>query len=116
MNYNNVNWQPLFDWINKCIHLDVSFSITFDGKRPTIHCSNLADQSGIFSAVISKAEIDFFNFGKTDDGFWGTIALDYESWNGGSNGMLIGNVWYNTHKSSWKFETCKERTLKAQTK
>lgn len=116
MNYENINWSPLFYWINTRIHLDVSFTITFSGKRPTIYCSNLVDQSGIFSAVVKEVDIDFFNFGKTEEGFWGTIALNYTAWSGGSNGMMLGNFWYNSESDSWTFETCKERTLKAQTK
>jgi len=112
MNYENINWQPLFDWINKCIHLEVEFSVEFNGRKPHINCSNLVDQSGIFSAVIQEAEIDFFNFEKTAKEFWGTISLNYRSWSGGSNGMLIGNVWYNSESDTWEFETYKERSLR----
>lgn len=113
-NFSNVDFQPLFDWINTKIGQDIELSIDLsNSKRPNIVCPNIQNWAGIFSAVVREVTINFFSFGKTEDGLWGTISMNYESWNGGSNGMIIGNVWFST-ESGWKFESAKERFKKYQ--
>lgn len=104
-------FEPLFDWINAELNLKVNFEIKYNGKRPEIISPDLRDKSGIFSAVFREVAVGIFNFGETDNGFWGTVSIQYKSWSGGSNGSLIGTFWY-TDGGTWEFQTCKDRTLK----
>ena len=67
------------------------------------------DQVGCFGNVISKVSIDFFNYGIDADGnLWGTVYLNYESHDGGSNGMKVLTCWYNAANQQWKFEPTKK--------
>ena len=111
MNITEVNFKPLFQWINKNLGTNAHFQISFEGKRPTIVCgNNLYNESAIFKAVIQEVKVDFFNFSydETTGKLWATISLNYESWSGGSNGMQIGMCWFNPEEG-WTFESCKER-------
>ena len=113
MNIQEIDFQPLFQWINKTLQTSQDFEISFEGKRPRIVCENLQHDSGIFKAVIKEVSVDFFNFHfEPETGkIWATVYLNYESWSGGSNGMQIGNCWFNPEEG-WTFESCKERHQK----
>jgi len=111
MNIQEIDFKPLFTWINESLKINAIFGINLEGKRPTIvNGDNLWNDSGIFQSVIKDVTVDFFNFHfEPETGkLWGTIYLGYESWSGGSNGMQIGNVWFNP-ETGWTFETSKER-------
>ncbi len=112
MTVQEIDFQPLFQWINESLKINAIFSINLEGKRPTIvNGDNLWNDSGIFKSVIKDVTVDFFNFDfKEESGeLWATVYLNYESWSGGSNGMQIGTVWFNT-EIGWTFESCKERS------
>lgn len=104
-----LNWQPLFDWINEKLTIDVKFHIDLSGKRPRIVSPNLVNESGIFRAVCKEVEVGIFSFGYTENigdnkrGFWASVYLFYESNSGGSNGMEIGHVWYDADLDKWRF-------------
>lgn len=110
--YLFIDWTPLVDWINATLGVDVEIYVDLSGKRPQILCPNLVGDSGIFSAVVREVSVGFFNFDGNADNFWGTISLFYQSWNSGSNGMKVGDVWYNCTTKEWTFETSKDRTLR----
>lgn len=103
-----INFEPLFVWINNQIGQNIPFEIRLNGKRPEIVCPNLFEFSGIFASVIKEASINFFNYQHTENGIWGTISLSYESWSGGSSGMLMGNVWCD-NDGNWTFESYRDR-------
>ena len=113
MNIQDINFKPLFQWINTCLGTQATFAINLDSKRPKIvTVTNLFNHSGIFQSVINNVTVDFFNFNYTDEGnIWATVNLSYESWSGGSNGMQIGTCWFNP-ETGWTFESSKERFKK----
>lgn len=111
MNIQEIDFQPLFQWINQCLGTTAQFSINLEGKRPTIvNGDNLWNDSGIFQGVIKEVEVSFFNFEFIEEigNLWATVNLSYESWSGGSNGMKIGTCWFNP-ETGWTFESSKER-------
>lgn len=110
MNISEINFQPLFHWINESLKINAKFAINLEGKRPTIvNVDNLWNDSGIFQGVIKEVTVDFFNFNfnEADGTLWATVNLSYKSWSGGSNGMQIVNAWFIPEKG-WTFESCKE--------
>lgn len=115
MNIQEIDFQPLFIWINKTLQTSQDFEISFEGKRPSLKVgrSLYHNDSGIFKSVIKDVYVDFFNFDfKEETGnLWATVYIGYESWSGGSNGMQIGNVWFDPQEG-WTFESCKERAEK----
>ena len=114
MNIQEIDFQPLFQWINQCLGINAIFSINLEGKRPTIvNGDNLWNDSGIFQSVIKEVEVGFFNFSfnEADGTLWATVNLSYESWSGGSNGMQIGTCWYS-EASGWTFESSKDQFKK----
>ena len=111
MDYSKINFQPLFDWINTKIHAEVEFGIDITGKRPEIVSPNIVDYCGAFASVCESVEVGFFNFQVSKDGFWATVYLNYQSWSGGSNGMQIGDVYYDCANEQWDFVSTKQRTL-----
>lgn len=86
---------------------DKNFQITFEenSRRPAITHDSLMDSVGIFSNVIKSVDVCFFNFGKTETGFWGTLCISYNSFSGGSNAMTAGTVWYDAATEKWTIET-----------
>ena len=107
-----LDFQPLFQWINENLGTNADFTIRLEGKRPQIvNIDNLWNDSGIFQSVIKEVEVGFFNYNYEDGKLWATIGLSYGSWSGGSNGMQIGTCWFNP-ETGWKFESCKERAKK----
>lgn len=113
MNIQEIDFQPLFQWINNTLQTNQDFKISFEGNRPMICRTDRSlyhNHIGIFQSVIKDAAVDFFNFDfKEETGnLWATVYLSYESWSGGSNGMQIGTCWFNP-ETGWKFESCKER-------
>lgn len=114
MKIQEINYKPLFQWINKCLGINADFAIRLEGKRPQIvNVDNLWGNSGIFQSVIKIVEVDFFNFNFNEEtgNLWATVSLSYESWSGGSNGMQIGTCWFNP-ETGWTFESSKERSKK----
>jgi len=114
--YLFIDWTPMFDFINKVLGTSVEFSIDFSEERPIIVCPNLVGQSGIFEAVVREAVVSFFGFSGSPERFWGSLYLCYRSWDGGSNGMPFGHVWYDCAAKEWKFESTKARTLSYEAK
>jgi len=112
MNISEINFNPLFQWINETLQTSQDFEISFEGKRPSLKVdrSLYRNHTGIFQSVIKDITVDFFNFNfnEVDGKLWANVYLNYESWSGGSNGMEIGNVWFNPEEG-WTFESCKER-------
>ena len=106
MNIQEIDFQPLFQWINNQLGINVKFTINFEGKRPKIVCPDLYNQSGIFMSVIKEVEVDFFNFNFNAEtgNLWATVYLGYKSWSGGSNGMQIGSCCFNP-ETGWTFES-----------
>lgn len=111
MNIQEIDFQPLFTWINNQLNTNIEFSINFEGKRPKIVCPNLFNQSGIFMSVIKEVEVDFFNFNFNEEtgNLWATVYLNYESWSSGSNGMHIGSCWFNP-ETGWMLESERQYT------
>jgi hypothetical protein len=111
MNIQEIDFQPLFQWINKCLGTNADFQMSFEGKRPKIvNVDNIWENAGIFQSVINEVNVDFFNFNfdEETETLWATVSLSYESWSGGSNGMQIGTCCFNPTEG-WTFESCKER-------
>ena len=111
MNIQEIDFKPLFQWINLNLGTSAKFAINLEGKRPRIvNVDNLYNNSGIFQSVIKDVTVDFFcfDFKEETGNLWGNVSLNYESWSGGSNGMEIGNVWFNP-ETGWTFESSKER-------
>lgn len=104
MKISEINFQPLFQWINTALGTSAKFAINLEGKPTIVNVNNLYNDSGIFKAVIKEVSVDFFNFEfKEETGnLWATIYLNYESRLGGSNGMQIGTCWFNP-LAGWRF-------------
>ncbi len=113
MKPQDINWDPLFAWINQTLGTEVEMSMNFSGKKPRIVCPNLYTEAAIFKAAVKQIEVDFFGFWeiKDDDdviiGFSGNVYLWYEHWNIGSNGAEIGTFWFES--MIWKFESTRVR-------
>lgn len=116
MKPQDINWNPLFAWINQTLGTEVEFSMDFSGKRPTIVCPNLFNNAGIFKTAFKEIEVGFFGFWETKNenneviGFSGCVNLFYRHWGGGSNGAEIGMFWFEDGK--WKFESERVRYSK----
>lgn len=115
MTIQEIDFQPLFQWINKTLQTSQDFEISFEGKRPSLKVgrSLYHNHCGIFQSVIKEVTVDLFNFEFIEEigNLWATVYLNYESWSGGSNGMQIGTCWFNP-ETGWTFESCKERADK----
>lgn len=115
MNIQEIDFKPLFQWINQSIGLNAIFHMGFkDGCRPWIvNGDNLWNDSGIFQSVIKNVKVDFFNFEYNEEtgSLWATVNINFESWTQGSNGIQIGTCWFNPEEG-WTFESCKERFKK----
>ena len=115
-NVQDILFFEFFRWLNSELNLDLNWSIKFnDNKRPTLISPNLVDHAGIFALAVQEVEVDLFgfNFDETTGQFWASVSLTYKSFSGGSNGMEIGNIWYNP-ESGWTFESAKQRFMKNQ--
>lgn len=119
LGYFTYDPKELIDFVPLCKRLDTLLGvegayILWDGKRPMIHTPQF--DCGVFFEAVRKCDVQFFNFSfdaekKT---LWGNIHLNYESYSGGCNGMLIMSVWYNYNTAGWTMETEKERVAKYQ--
>lgn len=112
MNIQEIDFQPLFKWINKILQTSQDFQISFEGERPSLKTgrSLYHGHSGIFKAAVKGVNVSFFNFEfyEQTGNLWATISLYYESWSGGSNSMQIGTCWFNP-ETGWEFESSKDR-------
>lgn len=125
-----IDWQPLFDWINSQVYVgdcyldpvskqitcdSIKFDIDLSGRRPEIVSPNIVEHCGAFASVCETVEVQFFGLGIDELGFAATVSLRYTSWGGGSNGMNIGDVYYNHQFKQWDFTSTKKRTLTYRT-
>ena len=106
-----IDWQPLFDWINSQTNTDIKFDIDLTGRRPKIVSPNIVEHCGAFASVCEIVEVQFFGLNIDEFGFAATVQLSYMSWSGGTNGMNIGEVYYNHEFKQWDFVSAKMRTL-----
>lgn len=106
-----IDWQPLFDWINSQIQADIKFDIDLTDRRPELVSPNIVEHAGVFASVCETVEVQFSGLGMDELGFAATVSLRYMSWSGGSNGMNIGDVYYNHQFKQWDFTSTKMRTL-----
>lgn len=106
-----IDFQPLCERLDTLLGVEGTY-ILWDQKKPTIKTP--AFEIGVFHQAICKCEIGFFNFrfDEKKKTLWGDVDLFYESYEGGTNGMKILNVWYNYNTSGWTFETEIERVKK----
>jgi len=67
---------------------------------------DLLQDAGIFKAVLADVAVSTFNtdYSEENDSYWMTVHLNYNSKNGGSNGMQIMTAWYAPSTKSWEFK------------
>ncbi len=95
MELSQIDYQPLFTWINKELRTCAKFEIDLKGRRLGIISPNLVENSGLFAGAFSQVTVDIFNFTKMESGFWGTVCVSYETFKGGSNGVVFGEFEWN---------------------
>ena len=118
--YNSIDFQPLYDKINKAIGLQLTYKNelekTRDGYRINIESNgNIADMFQIIKAAWKDFKVASFSSqicpdeaSRGDLKFWCTIHYAYEHQNGGWNGAGILNARY-TSKKGWDIMTELER-------
>jgi len=101
-----MNFTTLIEFLTNTFG-DKKFEIDFTDttKRPIISHKWMMDSVGIFKHAIGNVSIGFFSFGKTETGYWGTICIFYQALGGGSNGIEVASVWYDSETEKWTIKT-----------
>lgn len=63
MTIQEINFQPMLQWISEQLGIEVELSVEFipaGHKLVKIVCPNLQEHGGIFRTVVSEAMADFF--------------------------------------------------------
>lgn len=107
MELSQINYQPLFTWINKELNTDVEFKIDLSGRRLETISPNLVENSGLFAAAFSQVTVDIFNYTPLENGYWGTVCVSYKTFKGGSNGVVFGEFEWND-VAGWKVVSYKD--------
>tara|TARA_R110000868_G_scaffold12456_7_gene59519 strand:+ start:1643 stop:1984 length:342 start_codon:yes stop_codon:yes gene_type:complete len=101
MELSEINYQPLFDWINKSLNTDCEFKIDIFNRQFGILSPNLTEYSEILNVTYNWVSVDIFNFSVLDNGFSGRLCMRFTSWTGGKNSVLIGE-WEFNEVAGWK--------------
>jgi hypothetical protein len=113
MNYETINWNPLFDRIATLLNLtkkQLGLRIQLDGKQPELLSNNIQPLCGPFAATCKSVEVGFFSFWRPTEQnptMSGTVVLSYQSWERGGNSMTFLTFWYN-ETDGWTFESTQQ--------
>ena len=118
--YNSIDFQPLYDKINKTIGLQLTYKHELEKSRENYRIKiesneNIADMFQIIKAAWKEFRVTTFSTQICPDGesrgnlrFWCTIQYSYKHQNGGSNGASILEARYSS-KKGWDIMTEIER-------
>lgn len=90
-----------------CIYTKVKKG--FNCERAELSSTNLVTQTGIFKNVFEYTEIGNHGGGVIDtDTIWFNLHIYYKHIKGGTNGVKLGDAYYNTKDKTWKVKFVSE--------